>query len=75
MKKPIHTINEYREVETDVWNFFKKYFNNENLDDLTDDIHRLDTKYKNNLRMYCFMNELLRVHFKELDELKKNKGE
>lgn len=75
MKTPNHTIDEYRAVESDVWNVFKKYFEDDaDLMEWADDVHALDTKYKKNLRQYCFMKALLKVHFDELVELKNLKG-
>lgn len=76
MKKPIHTIDEYQAISADVWQIFKKYFpdNTDNCDEVAADIHKLDTKYKKDVRQYCFMQKLLRVYYEELDELWRIKG-
>lgn len=75
MKTPTHTIDEYRQIESDVWQIFKKYFDDDaNLMEWSDDVHRLDEKYKKDVRQYCFMQGLLKIHFDELNELKEVKG-
>lgn len=75
MKTPNHPIDEYRQIESDVWMFFKKYFDDDaDLMELEKDIHLLDTKYEKNLRQYCFMQKLMKIHFDELVELKNLKG-
>lgn len=71
MKRQIHTIAEYQAISGDVWKVFKKYFPADvSTDDFTQDVHNLDKKYKDNPRMYEFMQKLMRVYFQELTELK-----
>lgn len=75
MKQKIHTIDEYRQIEADVWMMFKKYYDDDaNLLEWSDDVHKLDQKYTKDVRQYCFMQQLLKVHFDELVELKGVKG-
>ena len=38
--------------------------------EFTEDVHKLDLKYTPELRQYCFMRQLLKVYFDELNELK-----
>lgn len=71
MKRKVRRIEEYRDISAEVWTFFKKYFpDGANLSEAAEDIHKLDTKYKPDLRQYCFMQKLLKVYFDELNELK-----
>lgn len=63
-------IEQYRQIETDVWQFFKKYFNTDDYSEYTKDATALEEKYKKDPRMYCFMLALLRVHATEMQELK-----
>lgn len=75
MKTPIHTIDEYRNISGDVWNIFKKYFDNDS-DTTTfpDDVAILTKKYSKNPRIYEFTQKLMRVYFDELHELKQLKA-
>jgi len=63
-------IKQYQGVSADVWAFFRKYFP-EGADTSTsaDDIHALDEKYKGT-EVYKFMQDLLKVFFLELVEVK-----
>lgn len=71
MKKKVRRIEEYRDISAEVWMFFKKYFpDGASLSEVAEDIHKLETKYKSDLRQYCFMRKLLKVYFDELNELK-----
>ena len=71
MARKIQTIDDYRQVSADVWTVFKKYFPADaDTTDFADDVHKLDLKYKPELRQYCFMRQLLKVYFDELNELK-----
>ncbi|MBQ1293181.1 MAG: hypothetical protein IIY21_04040 [Clostridiales bacterium] len=71
MKKKIHTIDEYRQISADVWLIFRRYFpNGADLTDFTKDVDALEKKYKPDVRQYCFFQELMRVYFHELNELK-----
>ena len=71
MRKPRHTIDEYKTISADVWLIFKKYFPPEaDLGEFGDDVHKLDEKYRADVRQYCFMQQLLKVYFNELNELK-----
>lgn len=66
-----HTIDEYKTISADVWLIFKKYFPPEaDLGEFADDVHKLDEKYRADVRQYCFMQQLLKVYFNELNELK-----
>lgn len=66
-----HTIDEYRQIEADVWKFFKKYFDTDDYSEYVKDATALDTKYKKDVRQYCFYLELMRVHGAELEEIRK----
>ena len=71
MRKPRHTIDEYKTISADVWLIFKKYFPPDaDLGEFGDDVHKLDEKYRADVRQYCFMQQLLKVYFNELNELK-----
>ena len=72
MRRKIHKIEEYREISSEVWMIFKKYFPKDAVwDDFGDDVHKLDEKYRHDVRQYCFMRELIKVYFNELNELRK----
>lgn len=74
MKTPKHTLDEYRNISADVWNVFKKYFDDDaDTDSYTYDVDALEKKYKSNPRLYEFYMNLTRVYFKELHELKELK--
>lgn len=76
MRKKIRKIEDYREISADVWMIFKKYFPDDaDMADFGEDIHKLDEKYKPDLRKYCFMSQLIRVYVDELKELKGLKHE
>ena len=71
MKRKIHKIDEYKTISADVWLLFKKYFPPDaDLNEFADDVHKLDEKYRADVRQYCFMQQLLKVYFNELNELK-----
>lgn len=71
MERQIHTISEYQKISADIWAIFKKYFPaGVNTDTFTQDVDVLDKKYKKDVRQYCFMKNLLKVYFDELNELK-----
>ena len=71
MRRKTHTIDEYKTISADVWLIFKKYFPPEaDLGEFADDVHKLDEKYRADVRQYCFMQQLLKVYFNELNELK-----
>ena len=71
MQKPVHTLDEYKNISADVWLIFKKYFpNGADLTGFADDVHALDEKHKKDVRQYCFMKALLKTYFNELNELK-----
>ena len=43
MQKPVHTLDEYKNISADVWLIFKKYFpNGADLTGFADDVHALD---------------------------------
>lgn len=64
-------VSKYSEISRDVWVLFKKYLpTNADLNEFTDDVHKLDEKYRVDVRQYCFMQQLLKVYFNELNELK-----
>ena len=70
MNRKIHTIDEYQAISADVWRVFKRYFpTGADMSTFADDVHSLDTKYKSDVRQYCFMQKLLKVYFDELREL------
>ena len=76
MKRKIHTIDEYKTISADVWLIFKKYFPPEaDLGEFGDDVHKLDQKYRADVRQYCFMQRLLKVYFDELKELRGLRGQ
>lgn len=53
---------------------FKKYFPDDaDTTTFTEDVDKLERKYKPELREYCFMRALLKVYFDELRELKELK--
>lgn len=71
MNRPVHTIDEYRAISGDVWNVFKKYFDEgSDLSTFTEDVHKLDMKYNSNPRIYEFTQKLMRVYFQELHEIR-----
>lgn len=71
MNRPVHAIDEYRAISGDVWNVFKKYFDEDaDLSTFTDDVHKLDVKYNKNPRIYEFTQKLMRVYFQELHEIR-----
>lgn len=70
MEKPVHTIDEYKEISADVWNVFKKYFSEDaDWDAYMDELNALDAKYHRNVRQYEFFCKLNRVYGHELGEL------
>lgn len=70
MRRKIHKIEEYKNISSDVWLTFKKYFPRDtDLTDMPDDLHELDQKYKADVRQYEFMQKLVKVYFGELNEL------
>lgn len=71
MSRKIQTIDTYKQISGDVWNVFKKYFPADaDTSDFTDEVHKLDQKYKEDVRQYCFARALMKVYFDELNELK-----
>lgn len=75
MRRKIHKIEEYKNISADVWMIFKRFFpDGSDLTDLPDEIHKLDQKYKPDVRQYCFMQRLLKVYFDELNELNELRG-
>lgn len=75
MKRKIHKIDEYKTISADVWLLFKKYFPPDaDLNEFADDVHKLDEKYRGDVRQYCFMQKLLKVYFDELKELRGLRG-
>lgn len=71
MEIPIHTIDEYRNISSDVWNIFKKNFDVKGyLNDLASDIHEIDQKYNPNPRLHEFQKKLTVLYMTELAELK-----
>ena len=76
MRKPRHTIDEYKTISADVWLLYKKYFSPDaDLEEFADDVHKLDQKYRSDVRQYCFMQKLLKVYFDELKELRGLRGQ
>ena len=71
MNKKIKSIEEYKRISGDVWTIFKKYYPAEaSLDEFADEVSALGKKYNGDK----FMNDLLKVYFHELVELKGRKG-
>ena len=71
MKRKVHKIEEYRDISSDVWAVFKKYFpDGSSTDTFAAEVGVLEEKYKMDVRQYCFMRKLLKVYFDELNELK-----
>lgn len=71
MKRKVHKIEEYRDISSDVWAIFKKYFPaGSSTDTFAAEVGVLEEKYKKDVRQYCFMRKLLKVYFDELNELK-----
>lgn len=60
------------QISHEVWQLFVKYSPKDaDLDTFADDIHELDTKYKDT-EGYKFMQELTKAYFNELNRRKVN---
>lgn len=63
-------LDKYQEISTDVWKIFKKFHAQDaDLNEFAPDVSVLDEKYQNN-ELYGFMQDLLKVYFRELVKMK-----
>ena len=54
------TLNDYKNISSDVWEIFKKYLPGDaNLETFSSDVHVLNDKYKDDRDAFRFIQQLL----------------